>query len=398
MTRARLWKRVAALCATVPLLAACSPISLMPGANNTTAEQTAEQVLQAMQSGDYTTVNTHVTDATLVHPITPDTPITDGKVTGVAHMSDTAAQAQVAYTVSTTPVTVAWDMTRQDDGRWTIPAEQVYATVQFDQSFMEELDGEAAFIEQGYEVNGHKAGTDDTWQLLPGVYSMASDNTWNRGQWREALTVDSVAGKTRMTASGKPYTHLELADGYRDNEVLQGLVRDAISQTQPCEPLVLWLGAAFGEPPRYAESPSRGGLLTVDRCLMGVTDVTGVEITMADEGADPDRRTITVNATATGTGTGMRAKAWKVFDQDKEWFPALTYLNSMPEEDQKNTQCHVGYNSTDNTSPMVCATFAPIPFTIKDIPVTIDVGTNHAQADVGNVLKELMGDTPQPNT
>lgn len=396
MTRARLWKRVAALCATVPLLAACSPISLMPGANNTTAEQTAEQVLQAMQSGDYTTVNTHVTDATLVHPITPDTPITDGKVTGVAHMSDTAAQAQVAYTVSTTPVTVAWDMTRQDDGRWTIPAEQVYATVQFDQSFMEELDSEAAFIEQGYEVNGHKAGTDDTWQLLPGVYSMASDNTWNRGQWREALTVDSVAGKTRMTASGKPYTHLELADGYRDNEVLQGLVRDAISQTQPCEPLVLWLGAAFGEPPRYAESPSRGGLLTVDRCLMGVTDVTGVEITMADEGVDPDRRTITVNATA--TGTGMRAKAWKVFDQDKEWFPALTYLNSMPEEDQKNTQCHVGYNSTDNTSPMVCATFAPIPFTIKDIPVTIDVGTNHAQADVGNVLKELMGDTPQPNT
>lgn len=129
---------------------------------------------------------------------------------------------------------------------------------------------------------------------------------------------------------------------------------------------------------------------------MGVTDVTGVEITMADEGVDPDRRTITVNATA--TGTGMRAKAWKVFDQDKEWFPALTYLNSMPEEDQKNTQCHVGYNSTDNTSPMVCATFAPIPFTIKDIPVTIDVGTNHAQADVGNVLKELMGDTPQPNT
>lgn len=50
-----------------------------------------------------------------------------------------------------------------------------------------------------------------------------------------------------------------------------------------------------------------------------------------------------------------------------------------------------------NTSPMVCATFAPIPFTIKDIPVTIDVGTNHAQADVGNVPKELMGDTPQPN-
>lgn len=45
----------------------------------------------------------------------------------------------------------------------------------------------------------------------------------------------------------------------------------------------------------------------------------------------------------------------------------------------------------------LCATGAPIPFTIKDIAVTIDVGTNHAQADVGNVLKELMGDTPQPN-
>ena len=48
----------------------------------------------------------------------------------------------------------------------------------------------------------------------------------------------------------------------------------------------------------------------------------------------------------------------------------------------------------------LCATGAPIPFTIKDIPVTIDVGTNHAQADVGNVLKELMGthpnQTPRP--
>lgn len=58
---------------------------------------------------------------------------------------------------------------------------------------------------------------------------------------------------------------------------------------QPCEPLVLWLGAAFGEPPRYAESPSRGGLLTVDRCLMDVTDVTGVEITMADDGTHPNQ-------------------------------------------------------------------------------------------------------------
>lgn len=395
MPRTRPWVAVAALCATMPLLAACTPANLMPGANQATPEQTAEQVLQALQTGDYPAVGAHVTNTEYVHPITPDTPVTGGKVMGVARMSDTAAQAQVTYTVSGTPTNATWDLVKQEDGRWTIPAEQVYATVRFDQSFREELDGPAASIEQGYEVNGHEAEVDDMWRLLTGVYTMASDNDWNRGEWKAALDVDAYNHRTPITSADAPYTHLELADGYQNNKVLQGLVRDAISQTQPCEPLVLWLEAAYNEPPRYAESPSRGGLLTVDRCLMGVTDVTGVDITMADDGVDPDRRTITVNATA--TGTGMRAKAWKVFDQDKEWFPALTYLNSMSEEDQKNTQCHVGYNSTDNTSPMVCATFAPIPFTIKDIPVTIDVGTNHAQADVGNVLKELMGDTPQPN-
>lgn len=108
-----------------------------------------------------------------------------------------------------------------------------------------------------------------------------------------------------------------------------------------------WLRAHQVMRSHNAESTSRGGLLTVDRCLMGVTDVTGVDITMADDGVDMDRKTITVNATA--TGTGMRAKAWKVFDQDKEWFPALTYLNSMPEEDQKNTQCHVGDTPQPNT-------------------------------------------------
>lgn len=170
MPRTRPW--AAALCATMPLLAACTPANLTLGANQATPEQTAEQVLQALQTGDYPAVGAHVTNTEYVHPITPDTPVTGGKVMGVARMSDTAAQAQVTYTVSGTPTNATWDLAKQEDGRWTIPAEQVYATVRFDQSFREELDGPAASIEQGYEVNGHEAEVDDMWRLLPGVYTM----------------------------------------------------------------------------------------------------------------------------------------------------------------------------------------------------------------------------------
>ena len=69
MTRTRPWMAAAALCATMPLLTACTPANLMPGANQATPEQTAEQVLQALQTGNYPAVGAPVTSTEYVHRV-----------------------------------------------------------------------------------------------------------------------------------------------------------------------------------------------------------------------------------------------------------------------------------------------------------------------------------------